>query len=127
MLEWTRMSYLSPNAAKRFPVSSACSRPGTRHTHTGWSGRLLGGQAGSGKAVPAERGRGPSGVRILSLSLLPLRLYCECLMRRMLRVAFGLPLSCSVLGSSVAVSFFLPLISEEGSLLEEVRTERSWD
>lgn len=66
-------------------------------------------------------------MRILSLSLLPLRLYCECLMSRMLRVALGLPLSCSVLGSSVAASFFLPLISEEGSLLEEVKAEGSWD
>lgn len=30
MLEWIRMSYLSPNAAKRWPVNSACSRPGER-------------------------------------------------------------------------------------------------
>uniref|UniRef100_A0A672ITV3 Uncharacterized protein n=1 Tax=Salarias fasciatus TaxID=181472 RepID=A0A672ITV3_SALFA len=57
------------------------------------------------------------GVRILSLSLLPLRLYWECLMRRMLRVALGLPLSCSELGSSVALSFFLPLDRADGSLL----------
>lgn len=46
-------------------------------------------------------------------------------MRRMLRVAFGLPLSCSVLGSSVAVSFFFPLMSEDGSLLGEDETEGS--
>lgn len=30
MLEWMRTSYLSPNAANRFPVSSACSRPGSK-------------------------------------------------------------------------------------------------
>lgn len=65
----------------------------------------------------AVKWAGPSGVRTLSRSMLPLRLYCECRMRRMLRVALGLPLSCSVLGSSVAVSFFFPLVREEGSLL----------
>lgn len=32
MLEWTRTSYLSPNAANRLPVSSACSRPGSEDT-----------------------------------------------------------------------------------------------
>lgn len=39
-------------------------------------------------------------------------------MRRMLRVALGLPLSCSELGSSVAGSFFFPLDSADGSLLD---------
>lgn len=43
-------------------------------------------------------------------------------MRRMLRVALGLPLSCSELGSSVALSFFFPLVSTDGSLLERVKT-----
>lgn len=71
--------------------------------------------------------KGPNGVRILSLSLFPLRLYWECLMRRMFRVAFGLPLSCSELGSSVAVSFFFPLDSADGSLLKGVKTRLSWD
>ena len=69
--------------------------------------------------------KGPNGVRILSLSLFPLRLYWECLMRRMFRVAFGLPLSCSELGSSVAVSFFFPLDSADGSLLSRVKTRLS--
>lgn len=32
MLEWIRTSYLSPNAAKRLPVNSACSRPGSGDT-----------------------------------------------------------------------------------------------
>lgn len=32
MLEWTRTSYLSPNAANRLPVNSACSRPGSEDT-----------------------------------------------------------------------------------------------
>uniref|UniRef100_A0A3Q1IU70 Uncharacterized protein n=1 Tax=Anabas testudineus TaxID=64144 RepID=A0A3Q1IU70_ANATE len=88
MLEWIRTSYLNPSAANLWPVNSACSRPASGGT-----------------------------VRTLSLSLFPLRLYWECLMRRMLRVAFGLPLSLSELGSSVALSFFFPLISEDGSLL----------
>lgn len=42
-------------------------------------------------------------------------------MRRMLRVAFGLPLSCSEVGSSVTVSFFFPLDSVDGSLLDRVK------
>lgn len=60
----------------------------------------------------------PNGVRILSLSLLPLRLYWECRMRRMCRVALGLPLSCSELGSSATLSFFFPLDRTDGSLLD---------
>lgn len=43
-------------------------------------------------------------------------------MRRMLRVAFGLPLSRSELGSSVVLSFFFPLDSVAGSLLDRVKT-----
>lgn len=43
-------------------------------------------------------------------------------MRRMLRVAFGLPLSCSELGSSDELSFFFPLVSADGSLLNRVKT-----
>lgn len=32
MLEWIRTSYLIPNAASRWPVNSACSRPGSGKT-----------------------------------------------------------------------------------------------
>uniref|UniRef100_A0A3B3HIS0 Uncharacterized protein n=1 Tax=Oryzias latipes TaxID=8090 RepID=A0A3B3HIS0_ORYLA len=60
-------------------------------------------------------------ILIRSLSLVPLRLYWECLMRRMLRVALGLLLSCSELGSSVELSFLFPLDSTDGSLLEGLR------
>uniref|UniRef100_A0A8D3BCE9 Uncharacterized protein n=1 Tax=Scophthalmus maximus TaxID=52904 RepID=A0A8D3BCE9_SCOMX len=68
------------------------------------------------------------GMRILSLSLFPLRLYWECLMRRMLRVALGLPLSCSEPGPSVALSFLLfPLDSRDGSLLDTEKTQLSGD
>lgn len=42
-------------------------------------------------------------------------------MRRMLRVALGLLLSCSELGSSVELSFLFPLDSTDGSLLEGLR------
>lgn len=59
-------------------------------------------------------------MRIFSLSLFPLKLYWECLMRRMLRVAFGL-LFCSEVGSSVAFSFFFPLVRADGSLLVKVQ------
>lgn len=59
-------------------------------------------------------------MRIFSLSLFPLKLYWECLMRRMLRVAFGLLLFCSEVGSSVAFSFF-PLVRADGSLLVKVQ------
>lgn len=38
-------------------------------------------------------------------------------------MALGLPLSCSELGSSVAVSFFLPLDSADGSLLDTSSNE----
>lgn len=55
-----------------------------------------------------------------SLSLLPLRLYWECRMRRMLRVALILLLSCSELGSSVTESLFFPLVSADGSLLDTI-------
>lgn len=60
-------------------------------------------------------------MRIFSLSLFPLKLYWECLMRRMLRVAFGLLLFCSEVGSSVAFSFFFPLVRADGSLLVKVQ------
>lgn len=48
MLEWTKTSYLSPNAANRWPVNSACSRPGSGNTN-GWcvrhgQGRTMGKQ-----------------------------------------------------------------------------------
>lgn len=39
-------------------------------------------------------------------------------MRRMLRVALGLLLSCSELGSSVTDSLFFPFVSVDGSLLD---------
>lgn len=55
------------------------------------------------------------------MSLFPLKLYWECLMRRMLRVAFGLLLFCSEVGSSVAFSFFFPLVRADGSLLVKVQ------
>lgn len=67
-----------------------------------------------------EREKQPNGVRMRSLSLFPLRLYWECLMSRMLRVALGLQPSCSELGSSVTESFFFPLISADGSLLDTI-------
>ena len=148
MLEWIRTSYFSPSAANLWPVSSACSRPGSRDTaiitkdlfvrcDTEMGGKLwLEQQAREEVLSPTQRGWSavwfpihvgkttrPSGVRILSLSLFPLRLYWECLMRRMLRVALGLPLSCSELGSSVALSFFFPLDSKAGSLLNTVKTQ----
>lgn len=44
-------------------------------------------------------------------------------MRRMLRVALGLLPSCSALGSSVTESFFFPLISDDGSLLDIITGE----
>lgn len=53
MLECTRMSYLSPNAAKRLPVSSACSRPGRRRTQVGEGVWVVGREAG----VAAKRAR----------------------------------------------------------------------
>lgn len=34
MLEWIRTSYWRPSDASRCPVSSACSRPESGHTHT---------------------------------------------------------------------------------------------
>lgn len=42
-------------------------------------------------------------------------------MSRMLRVALGLLLSCSGLGSSVVESLFLPFVSADGSLLDTKR------
>lgn len=53
MLEWTRMSYLSPSAAKRSPVSSACSRPATRHTAAGQARWV---ESGERRAVPGNQG-----------------------------------------------------------------------
>lgn len=52
------------------------------------------------------------------MSLFPLRLYWECLMSRMLRVALGLLLSCSGLGVSVMESLFLSFVCADGSLLD---------
>lgn len=61
----------------------------------------------------------PSGVRVLSLSARPSRLYCEWRMRKMWRVALALQCSRRALSSSSPVSsfFFLRLMRASGSRL----------
>lgn len=121
MLEWIRTSYFIPRAASLWPVNSACSRPERGQTVAVLTHICI--ETAAGSTFQRHKGRqGPNGVRTLSLSLFPLRLYWECLIRRMCRVALGLPLSRSELGSSVGLSFFFPLTRADGSLLNRVKT-----